>query len=214
MPHVFASTSNAWRRRSARRPGQGFSDAVNRLKQILTRESIQQSLTYIGSNESPPVAENRTSDEQIQAVAKEIAARKTEAQTLTQVLAISTDRIEKVLEQAEGNAAAFDTVCTPITNDTRTLEKAVAEIGAEMRKRRDDGGQPIDKAAALLKDMAAGLRAAKEDFTARRYAKEAAYNQESAELLEIRVRRTGAESDRHRTRSKNSFTPCSAPKPA
>jgi hypothetical protein len=53
--------------------------------------------------------------------------------------------------------------------------------------------------------MAASLRAAKQDFTARRYAKEAAFNQESAGLYEILVRRTGAESDRHRTRSKNFF---------
>ena len=74
---------------------QALLDAVNRLKQILTRESIRQSLKYIGGSELPPVAENRTSDEQIQAVTKEIAARKTEAQTLTQVVAISTERIEK-----------------------------------------------------------------------------------------------------------------------
>jgi glycyl-tRNA synthetase beta subunit len=186
---------------------QPLLDAVNRLKQILGRDSIRQSLKYISGSDLPPVADNnRTPDEQIQALQKAIEARKTEAQTVSQVLEISTARIEIALEQAEGNAAAFDDVCKPITTDMRTLEKAVSEIGAEARKlQAATMAGTVDEAANVVKEMAAGLRAAKQDFTARRYAKEAAYNQESAELYEIMVRRTGAESDRHRTRSKNFF---------
>jgi hypothetical protein len=94
-----------------------------------------------------------------------------------------------------------------VTNDVRTLERAISEIAAEVRKRRADaeGGATVDEAAAITKDMVAGLRVAKQDFTARRYAKEAAFNQESADLYEILVRRTGAESDRHRNRSRNFF---------
>ncbi len=187
--------------------GQGLLDAVGRLKQIIARPSVRDSLRYISGTDLPAVAENRTNDEQIQSLAKAIEARQTEAQTEKQVLEISTAKIEQALEQSEGNSAAFDNVCKPITDDMRTLEKAVADIAAEARRLRTAGEEKAaaDEAAAIVKDMAAGLRAAKQDFTARRYAKEAAYNQESADLYEIMVRRTGAESDRHRERSRNFF---------
>ena len=184
---------------------QPLLDAINRLKQILGRESMRQSLKYVSGPDLPAVTETHTEDEQIQALAKAIEARQTEAQTVTQVEIIPQARIEQALEQAESNAAAFDDVCKPITNDLRTLERAISEIGTEVRRLPGDLGATRDEAAGIVKEMAAGLRVAKQDFTARRYAKEAAYNQQSAVLYEILVRRTGAESDRHRTRSKNFF---------
>ena len=57
---------------------------------------------------------------------------------------------------------------------------------------------PLNDAGEALKESAASLRVARQDFTARRYAKEAGYNQEAAELYEVLVRRNGFESDRHR----------------
>jgi hypothetical protein len=186
---------------------QPLLDAINRLKQIIGRESVRQSLRYIGGPDLPAVAESRSQDEQIQSLAKAIEARQTEAQTERQVLEVSTDRVEQALEQAEATAAAFDNAGKPITDDARTLEKAIFEIAAEMRQLRGgaENDQALGEAATVVKNMAAGLRAAKQDFTARRYAKEAGFNQDLAELYEILVRRTGAESDRHRTRSKNFF---------
>jgi hypothetical protein len=50
-----------------------------------------------------------------------------------------------------------------------------------------------------------GLRAARQSFTVRRYARDATFNRASAEFYELFVRRSGWESDRHRTRSKNFF---------
>ncbi|HZT80926.1 MAG TPA: hypothetical protein VFA26_11910, partial [Gemmataceae bacterium] len=43
------------------------------------------------------------------------------------------------------------------------------------------------------------------DFTARRYLKEARYNQAIAGLYEVQVQKSSVESDRHRTRSKHFF---------
>src|SRR5207247_5445585 len=60
-------------------------------------------------------------------------------------------------------------------------------------------------AAASVKTALASVRAARQDFTSRRYEKEARYNQESAELFELQVRRSGVDSERHRLRSRNFF---------
>jgi hypothetical protein len=185
---------------------QALLDAVNRLKQILGRESMRQSLRYLSGSEPPAIAENHTQDEQIHELVKAIESRQTEAQTAAQVLGVSAAQVEQAIEQSEANAAAFDKVCKPITDDARSLEKAVSDIAAEVRKLRAGAdAAAVEESAAVVKDVVAGMRAAKQDFTARRYAKEAAFNQESAGLYEILVRRTGAESDRHRTRSKNFF---------
>ena len=62
-----------------------------------------------------------------------------------------------------------------------------------------------DDAAAAVKDMLHSVRAAKQDFTARRYAKEADLQPGIGRTVRNLVRRTGAESDRHRTRSRNFF---------
>src|SRR5205085_12641220 len=72
---------------------------------------------------------------------------------------------------------------------------------------RDRGAvrQIVDDLKNDLVELNVGLRAARQDFTARRYAQEASYNQESAELYEVLVRRSGVDSDRHRIRSKNFF---------
>ena len=43
------------------------------------------------------------------------------------------------------------------------------------------------------------------NYEARRYRQEAAFNRRAAEAYEVRVRRSGVESDRHRERSKRFF---------
>jgi hypothetical protein len=65
--------------------------------------------------------------------------------------------------------------------------------------------RPLMDAADALKEASGGLRLARQDFTVRRYAKEASYNQEASALCEVLVRRNGYESDRHRERSRNFF---------
>jgi hypothetical protein len=52
-----------------------------------------------------------------------------------------------------------------------------------------------------LDQLTIGLRMAVTDFNARRYREESRLNQRVAELFEVRVRRSGFESDRHRERS-------------
>jgi hypothetical protein len=190
---------------------QELADAANRLRQIASRESVRRSLGYVTGPDLPAITEIRSQDGQIQELLTAIENRQTEKQTEERVVQLSSVRIDDALQHSEANAAAFDDACKPVTGDLKTTDRAVADVASEARKWRSAVANDADKraaaddAVAASKEMALGLRAAKQDFTSRRYAKEATFNQESAELFELRARRTGAESDRHRTRSKNFF---------
>src|SRR5439155_18512221 len=111
----------------------------------------------------------------------------------------------------EANAATFDQACQPITRSEQQIESLLDQVASELRTMRAqargsaDAVRPLNDAGEALKESAASLRVARQDFTARRYAKEASYNQEAAELYEVLVRRNGFESDRHRERSRNLF---------
>ena len=198
---------------AARRVGdsQAVADAANRLRQILSRDSVRQSLRYLGGPDLPPVTVNRTEDEQIQALVNAVENRQTEPQTAALIAQVRTARIAGELQRSEQNAEAFDMACKPVVNDLRSIEKAAGELASEVRGRITALGSEHEKRAAFdeanvaVKEMLTAVRAAKQDFTARRYAKEAEYNQESAELYEVLARRSGWDSDRHRGRSRNFF---------
>jgi hypothetical protein len=188
-----------------------ISEDRKKLDEVASRESVSQSLRYLFGAEPPAVAEQHVDDKPLRDLLKAIENRETESKTAERVMQIPEARVDEALDVAEANAAAFDEACKPVTGDIRALETAFADLAATVRKLRA-GPQPspasaaaLDEASNVVKETLTGLRAAKQDFTARRYAKEAAYNQESAELLEVLARRNGAESDRHRHRSKNFF---------
>jgi hypothetical protein len=173
--------------------------AREKFQTVLNGPTIVSSLRYLSGQDLPPVAEKHTSEPQIQDLLKAIENRQTEVQTADRILQVSTAKLDEAIELSEANAAAFDDACKPVTNDIRSIERACADLAAEVRKAGPDG------ASRDVKDTLSGIRMARQDLTARRYAKEAAYNQESAELYELLCRRNGAESDRHRHRSKNFF---------
>jgi chemotaxis regulatin CheY-phosphate phosphatase CheZ len=159
----------------------------------------------------PTIEEDHTGDPDIKQAVAAIKSRQTEQQTASLVARVKPAELEEALESAEANADAFDQACQPITQAAKRAEPMLAELTAVVRRLQ---GPMRDRASARpivddlkndLEELNGGLRAARQDFTARRYAKEAGYNQESAELYEVLVRRSGVDSDRHRVRSKNFF---------
>jgi hypothetical protein len=188
---------------------QAVLDAANRLRQLLGRDSIRQSLKILGGSELPDAVAKSTDDEQVQTVIRAIEDRRTEAETANDVGKLSMRRIEEELQRAEQNADAFDKACKPVVGELRSIEKSAADLSGEAKNWRASASGENRVAAqdafSATQENLAAVRAAKQDFTARRYAKEAAYNQESAEIYELLARRTGVESDRHRSRSRNFF---------
>lgn len=188
-----------------------FNALLQKLNQTLSQTTVEQSLRYLIGPDLPVINGRHLSDDSLQTVVKAIRARQTEAQTAVDVSRIPEARVDEAIALAEANAAEFDEACQPIIHDQREIDRAFASMAAEIRTLRI-GSAPnselsvhLDEAAKLINSTLVALRAAKQDFTARRYAREAAYNQESAELYEVLVRRTGVESERHRQRSRNFF---------
>ena len=68
-----------------------------------------------------------------------------------------------------------------------------------------DGSGELKALASAVHGGGLALRFASQDFTARRYDREAKYNQQIGELYEVQIRRAGFDSERHRLRSKNFF---------
>jgi hypothetical protein len=89
----------------------------------------------------------------------------------------------------------------PILDEAiREAERTVANLDDEWR----DVLKSADALAAKSETPAAA-QAARYDLEGRRYQIEAKLNQAISQLYEVRVRRTTAESDRHRKRSENFF---------
>lgn len=159
------------------------------------------SMRYLSSAELPAIIPQHVEDPALAAVVKAVRSRQTEAQTSERVSKVSATTLAQALEAAEANADAFDKATAPTVALLKQLDGTVAEVRSAVRSIRPTPNE----AAAATRELTAALWAARQDFTARRYAREAAYNQESAEWYEVSARYRGVESDRHRTRSRNFF---------
>jgi hypothetical protein len=178
-----------------------------RLDETLAQDSTRQALRYLTGTDLPTITEQRTDDPVIRDVLSKIKARQTEAQTADIMPRIDEASLEQAIELAEGNAEAFDQVCQPVIDTANRLESLLTELRRLIPSQRNsaDAARALDETTGAVKEALGSLRTARQDFNARRYAREAKYNQAAAELYEVRVRRAGADSDRHRNRSKNFF---------
>ena len=183
-----------------------LTKSAQKLDALLKSDEGRKGLRYLTGHELPSIDAQGTDDPAIRSIVQAIRTRQTEAQTKDTVAKIDLDRLQEAIDRAETNAEAFDKASRPLNQFIRMLDSTLDEIRGELRHiDRPDNDKPVTEARSALKDASAGLRVARQDLTARRYAAEAGYNQASAELYEVLVRRNGFESDRHRERSKNFF---------
>lgn len=175
--------------------------ARQKLDALLDRAEVKKAWEYLAGAKLPSIEESRIQDEAIGEVVKAVRAHQTEPQTVEKVTRINAAKLDEAINAAEANADAFDEACKPATAVVRDLDAIVNEFAAAVREAGSNGGD----ARAALKSLSASVAAMRQDFTARRYAQEARYNQQAAELYEVQVRRAGVDSERHRNRSKNFF---------
>jgi hypothetical protein len=175
--------------------------ARQKLDALLDRPEVKQSWGYLTGKNLPAIEERHVSDDAIADVLNAVRAHQTELQTVAKVTRVNEDRLEAAIEAAEANSDAFDEACKSATDIVRDLDAIVGEFATAVRDAGTNGGE----ARAALKSLTASVSAMRQDFTARRYAQEAKYNQQAAELYEVQVRRAGVDSERHRNRSKNFF---------
>jgi hypothetical protein len=178
--------------------------AAKKLIGVLESEDAKTALKFLGGNELPPTNGKAVETEQLSELLKAVRARTPESQTTHLVAKLPPDALESAIATAEANADSFDRATDPVVNAIRTLEKAVGEVDRQIAGLADASTE-IKGLAGTVHGAALSLRFAAQDFTSRRYDREAKFNQQIGELYELQVREAGFESERHRIRSKNFF---------
>jgi hypothetical protein len=125
----------------------------------------------------------------IDAAVNDVRQHRAEAETAASIAALKPEEIEAAIRNAEHDADAFDQATRPTVAAIRRYRELINLL---------NGHNGVDK-------LVASFRAAALDYDARRLRREADFNQRTAELFEVRVRRSGLESDRHRHRSELFF---------
>jgi chromosome segregation ATPase len=192
--------------------------SVNRIKkaranltELLASESGKSSLRHLLETTVPTSESLSLPNKEVQAaideVVKLIGDRKTEEETASKVRDLRAADIAQATQLAEENADKFDKASEPVGDTIKQLRSILAELEAAVKpvRKLPDITAPLAAILANLEDLNKGLRLAILEFDARRYRQESAYNRKAAELYEVRVRRSGIESDRHRDRSKHFF---------
>jgi hypothetical protein len=179
-------------------------NSAKNLVAVLDSDDAKTALKYLGSSDLPPVVAKPVETEQLGELLKAVRSRVPESKTADLVGKLPIETLESAIVTAEANADAFDQACDPVVNSIRKLERAVGDVDRQIGGLADPPAE-IKSLAGAVHGAALSLRFAAQDFTSRRYDREAKYNQQIGELYEVQVRTAGYESERHRIRSKNFF---------
>jgi len=145
---------------------------------------------------------------QLDTALESIAQKKNEDEIYLQVKPLPSAIIEKATHLAERTSEQFTQLCDPTAEFGKRLKAWLLQADSFNQSLREQWPQiETDRQypAELLSRQIAGGRVALNDFDARRYRQESFYNRKVAELYEVRVWRSGMESDRHRNRSQLFF---------
>jgi hypothetical protein len=184
------------------------------LAKRLADPAVQQNLPYLTGFKIPKTEllalTKKDAKEAIDATVKAISQRQTEGETAELVRRIDFGDIEEATRLAEQNADAFDKAGRAVGEAIEPFRSIMAELAAAVRPFREPAAAPAEPGtlASLAVSIDAqnkGFRLAVIEFDARRYRQESSLNRQAAEMYEVRVRRSGVESDRHRDRSKMFF---------
>src|SRR5262249_54179465 len=170
--------------------------AAKNLRDQLEGDDLKSALQYLGDSELPPVQAKPTESEPLTAMLTAIRSRTPESKTVELAAKLSSEPVEAAIEAAEANADAFDRACEPVTKAIRRLERSVGEVDRLVSGIPEPSNE-LKALAGAVRGAAMSLRFAAQDFTARRYDREAKFNQQIGELYEVQVRLAGHESERH-----------------
>jgi hypothetical protein len=209
-------------------------DAQAELAKELRRDEVRSALVLVGSGKLPDVEDaSGTGDPLIDDILKGIEDRKSEGELAPLLQRVSDESLRRTLDTAEGRARAFEVASKPINTvlerlermidaeakqaaafhqGVMTLDVALGELpegtGKSVAEVREAGEAVLKSDAAIrvaAEDLAGIGRAARNGYNARRYDRDARFNQRAAALYEVEARRNSVLSDRYRTRSKRFF---------
>src|SRR5207302_2005694 len=119
------------------------------------------------------------------------------------------DELSHLLSVGAGQANSFHRAVETLADHVRTALADAPTSGGNTPSDVRDAVASLSRTADMLKQDAEQLQnsflAGRRDFTARRYEHEARDNEQTANVLEIQVRKSSWESERHRRRSQLFF---------
>lgn len=199
---LLAAVQGAPENESRRNPA--LAAALKSLQAAIGNEQLRGALRYLSGGELPAV---ENSVPPTGAMADAIAAVRSHSAQIRSdeiVANIPASEIDAAIVAAQASANSFEQACDPVVKAIRSLERAIGDV-YRITGSPTDGPESLRPLANAIHGAALSLRFANQDFTARRYDREARDNQSVGELYEVQVLRAGFDSERHRARSKNFF---------
>lgn len=178
--------------------------ATKALRETLESTEVQTALRYLSGTELPTSDAKPIENSALNELLIAVRSRTPESKTGEIVAKISAHDADAAVETALSNADAFDRAAEPAVSAIRKLERSIDTVDQLVAGIADQPNE-LKALAGAVHGAALSLRFANQDFTARRYDREAKFNQQIGELYEVQVRRAGFDSERHRVRSKNFF---------
>jgi hypothetical protein len=204
-----------------------------RVQEELAGAGIQQVVATLRSGTLPAAATRPLEDAAVRDAVRAVRDRKPESDTSALVSRIPEETLRQAVQIVEDNVQAIEQANKPLSRTLERLEVLVREQAVRARDLAravqtvndavadlpsgDTGPLAEVRAAAagvarsggVLKEAVGRLStdflAAQDAFTTLRYEQEARANEEAAALYEVQVRKSGIDSERHRTRSKHFF---------
>jgi len=177
-----------------------IADAREQLAKLAADPSAAKNLTMFLAGTLPTAEAATVADanvrETLDAIVQAIARHKPDDETTALLRKLRPEQIDEAIRIAEQNTDTFDQATDPLAKSIdrwRAIFKLLNQAGRALPDESPMSG--VERA----------FRIAVLDFDAKRYRQESNFNRRTAELYEVRVRRSGIESDRHRERSKMFF---------
>ncbi len=157
---------------------------------------------------------NNDENKQVWSAIQAMSRRHSEAELAGLVTGVPMEKIEEAAGLAELNAEGFDKACETPASALKQLRSIAAEITQSVQRfPRPSASDATDNERVKLlgqlhseaDEINSTIETTANDFDARRYRQESVYNRKAAELYELRVARSGVQSDTHRDRSKKFF---------
>jgi hypothetical protein len=202
------------------------------LDKALAEKECVAAMGFMAAPHVPEVVDKPLDSPEVKSAIDAIAAGQDDGQTVPLVVKIDAGSLHDAYSVVDENSREFEAAIKPIARGLDRLEpiiggesilehridRSVSDLGSTIHRIFMDAVsiEQVDGDWFVLKDASSNAQtdaadlyrqftAARLKFQALRYAREADYNMTIAQLYEIQVRQYGAESDRHRVRSKHFF---------
>src|SRR5579884_1938321 len=205
----------------AERQAERAEKTAQAFRKELSRPELRDDLGYLGMNKLPPFQEQPITHPDVLHALELVQTGQRDAQAAAELAHLSDEHLRDAIATAEANVRAVEESGKQTDRRLRALDKLVerhrqavqafhraaqtldqAALDTPGQNKGDTAAvRRLDHALAGASDELRAYRVAREDFNARRNAREADQHQKASLLYEVQVAKSGVTADRYRQRS-------------